>query len=260
MGSKKNIHKKIDTKILLIGGSGNLGTEIIRSKLFDNIVAPKKKSLNLLATVQINKILNRFKPKIIIHCASLARMKECEKDKNKAIKNNILATLNLIKEIKKYEKRNKVFVHLIYLSSDAVYPSLKGNHKESSKLGPYNVYGWTKLCAEYLVKILKKYTIIRTRFFIRKKINYKFSASDIFTSQVEITLLPKYIKYLILEKYYGVINVGGKRISDFKLYKKINPHLKAFKRKNLINQLKFSIAKDSSLNLKTFNNIKKNYE
>ena len=199
MGPKKNIHKKIEAKILLIGGSGNLGTEIIKSNLFNNIVAPKKNSLNLLTPNQISETLNTFKPKIIIHCASLARMKECEKDKNKAININILGTLNLIKEIQKYEKKNKLSVHLIYLSSDAVYPSLKGNYKEDSKLGPYNVYGWTKLSAEFLVKILKKYTIIRTRFFIKKKINYKFSASDIFTSQVQVTLLPKYIKFLILE-------------------------------------------------------------
>ena len=35
-------------KILLIGGSGSLGNEIINSNLFKNIYAPKKKSLNLL--------------------------------------------------------------------------------------------------------------------------------------------------------------------------------------------------------------------
>ena len=79
MGFKKNIYKKINARILLIGGSGNLGTEIIKSNLFDNIVAPKKSSLNLLASNQISKTLNRLKPKIIINCASLARMKECEK-------------------------------------------------------------------------------------------------------------------------------------------------------------------------------------
>ena len=50
------------------------------------------------------------------------------------------------------------------------------------------------------------------------------------------------------------------KISDFSLYKRIKPKLKAFKRKNLIKNLKFNIAKDSSLNLRNFNRIKKKYE
>ena len=45
-----------------------------------------------------------------------------------------------------------------------------------------------------------------------KKIYYKYSASDIFTSQVDINLIPKYISYLIKEKFFcGTINVGGKK-------------------------------------------------
>ena len=149
---------------------------------------------------------------------------------------------------------------MVHLSSDAVYPSIKGNYNENSNLGPYNVYGWTKLSAEFIVKILTNYIIIRTRFFSKDKIKYKYSASDIFTSQVNINLLPKYIYYLILEEYKGVINVGGKRISDFKLYKQFQSKLKPFKRINLIKSLKFNIAKDSSLNLKKFNKIKIKYE
>ena len=58
----------------------------------------------------------------------------------------------------------------------------------------------------------------------------------------------------------GTINIGDKRVSDFKLYKKIKPKLKSFKRKDLIKKLNFKIAKDASLNLTTFNKIKKNYE
>ena len=51
--------------------------------------------------------------------------------------------------------------------------------------------------------------ITRTRF--TKKINYKYSASDIFTSQIDIEQLPKYIKFLLKENYNGEINVGEKK-------------------------------------------------
>ena len=38
----------INKKILLIGGSGNLGSCIKKSKIFKKLISPKKKSLNLL--------------------------------------------------------------------------------------------------------------------------------------------------------------------------------------------------------------------
>jgi len=247
-------------KILLIGGSGNLGTHIINSKIFKDLYYPKKKNLNLLNSNQISKILAKHKISIIINYASTARMRECEKNIGKAIENNIFSTFNLVNEILKYEKKFKKKIKLIYLSSDAVYPSTKGNYKEESSLGPYNNYGWTKLSAEFLVKIIENHIILRTRFYDKNKIKYKYSASDIFTSQIDVNLLPKYISYLIKSNYKGVINVGGKKISDFKLYKRINSKLKSFKRKDLLKSLKFEIAKDSSLNLKIFNRIRKKYE
>ena len=41
----------------------------------------------------------------------------------------------------------------------------KGNYFENSRLSPYNVYGWTKLGSEIIIKTLNEYVIIRTRFF-----------------------------------------------------------------------------------------------
>ena len=243
-------------KILLIGGSGNLGNKIIESNLFKDFYAPKKKFLNLLNSSQIFSILKKKNINTIIHCASLARMKECENDVAKTINNNILGTYNLVKAIIELKKKIKI----IYLSTDAVYPSVRGNYKENGDLGPYNNYGWSKLSAEFLIKMISDHVIIRTRFYDKDKINYRFSASDIFTSQIEIRSLAKYIYYLILDNFIGTINIGGKRVSDFKLYKKIKPKLKSFKRKDLIKKLNFKIAKDASLNLIKFNKIKKNYE
>ena len=131
----------------------------------------QKKKLNLLKPAQIDNFFKKNKIDIIINCASIARMKECEKNKSKAIKNNILGTLNLTNSIRNYQKKKKKKILLIHLSTDAVYPSIKGNYSEHSNLGPYNVYGWTKLSAEFLVKTLENYILIRTRFYDKKKLN-----------------------------------------------------------------------------------------
>ena len=86
-------------RILLIGGSGTLGSCIIKSKIFKKIDAPKKNQLNLTNKSSIKKFLFK-RYDLIINCAAVARMKECEKKPIKAIKINIFGTLNLINEIK----------------------------------------------------------------------------------------------------------------------------------------------------------------
>ena len=182
--------------ILLIGGSGKLGSSIIKSKLFKNLYSPKKRDLNILDRKSIKKIINKDKFDLIINCAAMARIIECEKNKSKAINVNIKGTYNLVKEILDYENRFNKKIKLIHISSDGVYPSSKGNYSEKSSLEPYNIYGWTKLASEFIVKLVDKHVIIRTRFFDKKLLTFKKSANDIFTSSLEVDDLVKKIKIL----------------------------------------------------------------
>ena len=66
---------------------------------------------------------------------------------------NVIGVINLVDEIKKYDKNIK----LIHISSDGVYPSTKGNYSEKSKIGPYNLYCWSKYLSEIPVRTLKKF-------------------------------------------------------------------------------------------------------
>ena len=51
---------KKNNKILLIGGSGSLGSSILKLKLFKNIDSPPRKDLNLLNTKSIKDKINRL--------------------------------------------------------------------------------------------------------------------------------------------------------------------------------------------------------
>jgi len=103
-----------------------------------NITDPKKENLNLLNVTSINKFLNK-KYSIIINCAAMARMTECEKKPNKAFQANVIGTLNLVKAINKYKKN----IRLIHISSDAVYPSTNGNYSEiNQQYFPDHVGQW----------------------------------------------------------------------------------------------------------------------
>ncbi len=243
-------------KTLLIGGNGNLGSAIVKSKIFKNLHYPTKEKLNIAKRSNIQKFLKK-NYNLVINCAAVARMKECEKNHKKAIKINVIGTLNLVREIVNYEDNFKKKIKLIHISTDAVYSSTKGNYTEKSLLKPYNVYGWTKLCSEYIVKKLKNYVIIRTRFFNKRKIRFKTAATDIFTSMIEIQDLVKEIKNISKKSFTGVINVGNKRKSDFDNYRIFKPSIKPCKRKDILKTLNFKIAKDASMNLDLLKKIKK---
>ena len=87
----------------------------------------------------------------------MARIVDCEKNPFKAINVNINGTYNLVKEILDYEIKYKKKIKLVHISSDGVYPSIKGNYSEKGPLGPYNTYGWTKVASEFIVKFINNH-------------------------------------------------------------------------------------------------------
>ena len=240
---------------LLLGGTGTLGKAIIKSKLFKNLKHPSSKKVNILSKNKIESFLIKNKIDTIIHCAAMARVKECEENKKRAYKINVIGTKNIVDVIKKISKKNKKKIKLIFMSSDGVYASTKGNYKESDNLKPYNYYGLTKVKGEQQVKKLDNYLIIRTRFFNKKKIKFVYSATNIFTSALEVNTLVKYLYKIITKQYTGILNIGGKRISDYERYYKFNKKVMPCDKNKIFNELNFKIATDASLNLQKFKKL-----
>jgi dTDP-4-dehydrorhamnose reductase len=238
----------LNKTILLTGGSGTLGNAIVKSGLFKKLYYPTSKQLNILDYKKLKKFIYQKKISLIIHCAAIARIKKCEKNISKAIEVNIQGTLNIIKSI------NKKKISLIYISTDAVYASTLGNYSESDPIKPYNVYGWTKVAGEFLVKTLDKYLIIRTRFFNKDKIFFKYSANNIYSSSIEVNKLVLIIYKLLKKKISGIVNVGQKKISDYDNYKKYNIKLKSCSKNKIFKEINFKIGTDASLNI---NKLKK---
>ncbi len=230
---------------LVLGGSGNLGSALKKNKFFrSRSYFPKKTEVNLLSLKKISSFLKKKNIKLIINCAAIARMKDCEKKKINAFNINVIGTLNIVKSVYKINQDIKV----VHISSDAVYPSKKGNYGEKSRLETYNFYGFTKILSEKIILNLDNYMIIRTRFFDKKKIPFTHSATDSFSSSIEINKLAINIKKLIKKKFNGIINVGEKRISDYDLYKKFKKKIKKCKQIDIQKKLDFEISKDASMN------------
>ena len=237
-------------KTLVIGGSGNLGSSLKKDNFFKNQFFPSSRVVNILKKKDITKYIHKHEINMIINCAALARMKECEVKKNKAFKINVVGSQNMIDVLKKIKGRS---IKLIHISSDAVYPSLRGNYSEKSKIKPYNYYGKTKVLAEKLVRRYANHTIIRTRFFNKKRIKFNTAATDSYSSSLEVNKLIHYIKILIKKDFIGTINVGGRKISDFDLYKKYKNNLKKCLFYDIQKKLNFKISRNASMNCKLLN-------
>ena len=108
---------------------------------------------------EIKRIISDYHPKIVIHCASLTNIDECEVDKDTTKKINVLATKNIVEAVRDRD------VKLIYISSDSVYEGVKGDYSEDDPIGPQNYYGLSKYEGELEVFKKENALVFRTNIF-----------------------------------------------------------------------------------------------
>ncbi len=244
-------------KILLTGASGQLGQAISNSGYFGNLLMPSREIFDITKPLIIKNYFHDNDFDAVIHCAALARMLECEKNPDKAIETNIIGTSNLAIEVLRKEFTLNKKIRFVHISTDGVYAGIKGNYSEEDAATPYNIYGWTKLGAECAVRVLSNYCIIRTSFFDPNKIKFNESATDAYSSKMQINDLARAIAKMLNSNFVGVINIGDKRKSDYERYKAFKSTLKPCKLKAILKIVPFQMAKDASLNTKLWEKIKK---
>ena len=201
-------------KILVTGGNGRFATALkeINNKYLFNFRS--KKQLNILSIKSIEQNVKKFKPKIILHLASLSRpMKIHEKDINKSIDLNIIGTSNIVKICNKYK------IKLIFFSTGYVYQGKKGNYKEDDAILPWNKYGWSKLGAEAAVHLYDNSLIIRACM-TEEPFIHKYAYSNVKSNFIYHKDFAKIFLKLINKK--GIFNVGGKSQSIYNFAKKYN--------------------------------------
>lgn len=153
--------------ILITGGSGMLGATLAHSfKDEFNVYSTGNSYFKYqpdnylkfnLSSKSYDELINWSQPDYIIHCGALTNGNYCNEKPNYAFDVNGMS-------VQKFLKATNNNVKIIYISTDAVFPSSIHLANEKDCVLPENVYGKSKELGEFFLKSSenRNYTIIRT--------------------------------------------------------------------------------------------------
>lgn len=208
--------------ILITGGSGKLGKELV--KVFPDALVPRREELDITNRNIVFDYIRNHKPDIIIHCAALTGVNQCEQNKELAWKTNVEGTYHLVDSVTNLVPD----VYFVYMSTPCVFSGEEGNYVEESLPYPKNFYSLTKLLGEIIVRYsqLKKWLIIRGNFVPRAKWPYPKAFVDRYGTYLFADELAKAIEEVVDAKLTGIIHlVGDKKLSMYELAKITTPNV-----------------------------------
>ena len=131
-------------KILLIGKTGQLGSDLLKNNNKHEIYAPERGELDLEHSIATSDFIKKVKPRIVINTAAFHNVLLCEKEYTKAFNINCIAVRDLALACKEAGSL------LVTFSSDYVFDGNKGSaYVEDDKPCPLQVYGITRAAGEY---------------------------------------------------------------------------------------------------------------
>ncbi|MDG2229727.1 MAG: SDR family oxidoreductase [Gammaproteobacteria bacterium] len=152
---------KNQKKILITGASGFLGKKLVESyQTKKNICLLDRKYHSLFEIESLEDLVSDAE--IIYHFAGVNSGSGYQPKLEELNKNNIDATYNLIKAIKKYCKRPPT---LVLTSSIHVYDKVSKIFSENDQLSPNSSYGMSKLSQEILINQATQMGIIKSVIF-----------------------------------------------------------------------------------------------
>jgi dTDP-4-dehydrorhamnose reductase len=131
-------------KILLIGRTGQLGGDLLRSGGERELVAPSRDELDISNPASITAALSRHRPQLVINCAAFHNVPLCEEQPERAFRINCVAVRDLASACRNAN------VRLITFSSDYVFGGDKHTpYQENDLPKPLQIYGITRLAGEH---------------------------------------------------------------------------------------------------------------
>jgi dTDP-4-dehydrorhamnose reductase len=208
--------------ILVTGGDNSLSREL--GKIYEAILIPDSKELDLTNKESIKQFFLRNNFDCIIHNESLMNVRECEEDKNKAKKINIISTKNLVDTIQEIIPE----IEFIHLSTPCIFDGVSGMFTETSIPNPVNYYGITRMEAENEVKKLQEFVIIRTNYVNKGNWPYPKAFTDRFGTYLFSKQVAQGIFDIQQEGVRGIMHVvSDTKISMYELAKMTTPEIES---------------------------------
>lgn len=148
----------MNEKILVTGGTGLLGTDLVKFLKTDyRPLGASRQLFDITDHDQTAAFFQRMQPDIVLHAAAWADVDGCEEDREKAVRVNVNGTANVARACREIGAR------LIYYSTDYVFDGDKETpYTEDDPTNPINHYGQTKLDGEKAVReTLDNHVIMR---------------------------------------------------------------------------------------------------
>lgn len=145
-------------KLILDGGKDEL---IATARGVNRLPYPESNysfdQLDITDQSQVNEVIARHKPDVVIHTAAMTNVDQCETEREDCWKQNVDAVEYLIVACEISSS------FLIHLSTDFIFDGEDGPYDEGALANPISYYGDSKLAAEKLLLDSSiKYAIART--------------------------------------------------------------------------------------------------
>jgi dTDP-4-dehydrorhamnose reductase len=142
-------------RVLLLGGSGQLGTAIRQRWKECQIVAPSHEALRLEDREEVRVAIERCRPDVVVNAAAFHDVDRCEAEPRPAFEINALA----VRDAARFARdAGSIFVTI---STDYVFDGeTTAPYAEHDAPHPLSVYGASKLAGEFLVDSLRTNALV----------------------------------------------------------------------------------------------------
>lgn len=207
--------------IWVTGAEGRLGSALVQllSQNIDNkVIGTDKAEVDITDMAAVDAAMDVYHPTVVINCAGMSDIDECEKDMVEAFKVNTLGARNLAMATQ------RVNAKIIQMSSDDVFEGKSGIRLTEFDIPtPKNVYGKSKLAGEMFVRELNpKHLIIRSSWvygtgkddFMTQVLDHAKKGEsfevpmDVISTPTSALTLAKFVELMIDRAEYGIYHAS----------------------------------------------------
>lgn len=145
-------------RVLLLGGSGQLGGEIRRLWTGLDLTSPAHAELDITDAAAVGRAIERLEPDAVVNCAAFHNVERCEDEPERAFAANALAVNALAEACAQYGAR------FVTISTDYVFDGELGRpYTEADQPHPLSAYAISKYAGELLtLRLRSKAYVVRT--------------------------------------------------------------------------------------------------